>query len=196
MTPTPDHSTTSLSTIVVEKDKLISKLRENRQTHREIYEAACAGFWVQTETALAAKREEFTQASAAIGESFNRQFEAFTQGVTAKDQKVLGNFVSTPERSSESRFVLDCRRDWLPSYPTNHLEDYDSAISRLEFSVADKVSLAASDFEAYVRNNWKWKEEFANGNLGLVRCVTGFMASSGTLTSSLFNYAISGGLAL
>ncbi len=200
---TPDHTTTTLDTIVVEKDKLLTKLRENRQKHEEIYKAACEGFWVQAKNQLDAKQIEFnamlhkaaadlTEISAKAEADFGKSYANFGGAIDSKTLKSLFNF----SNSNWGGVSVSFGSAWVPSYPTEYLEDYDRAINKLEFSVADKVSLSAQDFDAYVRNNWSWRKSFIASNSAMVSCTTGasFLAlGNGYLTSAAYLFA-SGGM--
>ncbi len=203
-TTQPDHTTTSLDTIVVEKDKLLTKLRENRQRHDEIFKAACEGFWVQARQQLDEKKTEFTAMlskaakdlewiSTKATTDFDKSFADFGGALEAKDRKPLVRFPSY----SFGHVPVSFQPDWTPAYPVEHLADYDRAISKLEFSVADKVSLSAEDFDAYVLNNWSWRESFSVSNSSLIKCVTGMAFARGGqsyLTSAAYQCALSGSI--
>lgn len=201
MTNPPDHTTTSLDTIVVEKDKLLTKLRDNRQRHDEIFKAACEGFWVQARQQLDERKAEFAAMLAKSAKDlewistkatteFDKSFADFGGALESKERKGLIRFPTYNFGSVSVSFAPD----WTPSYPVEHLADYDRAISKLEFSVADKVSLDAQDFDAYVLNNWSWKESFAS-NGKLISYVTGYSFSQmgdSYLTSAAYLCAASG----
>ena len=190
-TPAPDYSVTSFSTVVVEKDKLLAKLRENRDNHNTIYLAACSGYWQKCATVLEEKKTDFTKASDKLIKQFNDQYTYIKESITSQDKSGVTNF----------SVALGFHSVWPLAHPVNHLEDYDRVINMLEFSVADKVSLSSDDFDAYVRNNWTWKEQFVNSNLFYVRSVTGCMFSGGTLnggesvistSNAAYAFAVSG----
>lgn len=44
--------------------------------------------------------------------------------------------------------------------PISHAEDYRKAIQMLEFSTSDVIEIDEAAFEAYVNNNWPWKQNF------------------------------------
>jgi hypothetical protein len=188
---TPDYSTTSLDLITVPKDVLLSKLRENRQTHDEIFKAACEGFWLQAKEKLARRAEQFSIAQNTATSEFGGKLAEFQGAIEAKNRDLLTDFPN----GQYGKWQLDFKVGWVPVYPVNYLEDYDRAINMLEFSVADKVTLNAQDFDAYARNNWKWKSEFGTTNLNFVNAVTGSMfACSGAsfLGSKVYAYAKGG----
>ncbi len=203
---TPDHTTTTLDTIVVEKDKLLTKLRENREKHKAIYDAACDGFWIQSKEKLERRKGQFAEAYTKLqsqieevftkGQTrFEEQYATFGMAVEKKDRGPLSSF----SQLAGNQWSADFNTSWVPTYPTEYLEDYDRAISMLEFSVADKVNLSVKEFDAYVRNNWSWKTQFATTNLGLVCCTTGSMFAlhgNSYLDSTAYAFACSGALSL
>jgi hypothetical protein len=44
--------------------------------------------------------------------------------------------------------------------PEDHTDDYDRAIATLEWTIFDEVELTINEFDMYVRDNWRWKQEF------------------------------------
>lgn len=192
MSTTPDYTTTSLDLITVPKETLLSKLRENRQTHEEIFKAACEGFWLQAKEKLGRRAEQFKTAQSAATTEFDAKLAEFGGAIEAKNKDLLTSF---PHAGYNDQWHLDFKTKWVPIYPVNYLEDYDRAINMLEFSVADKVTLTVNDFDAYARNNWKWKETFGASNLSFVNACSGAMfAAQGEsfLTSKVYAYAKGG----
>lgn len=188
----PDYSTTSLDLITVPKQTLLEKLRENRQTHKEIFDAACEGFWLQAKEKLERRNDQFKVAQGNATTEFDVKYAEFKGAIETKNRDGLQSF----PHGYGGKWQLDFKTDWVPSYPVNYLEDYDRAISMLEFSVADKVTLTVNDFDAYARNNWKWKETFSKGNLDLVKCMTGAAVTAignGFLSSRVYSYAANDG---
>lgn len=185
MTPNPenpDYSLTTFDYVVVEKEKLLSKLRENREGHNAIYEAAVSGYWVEAQRVLNEKKIQFDTAVTKVTTAFSGSFERRNVAITEKNLKGISSFSTSFEFNAH----------WPLAYPTNRLEDYDRVISMLEFSVADKVQLKSSDFDCYVRNNWSWTQSFASSNQNYVQCVTGLMA----LNRNVYDFACSGASAL
>lgn len=163
-TPTvQDYSLTTFEYVVVEKEKLLSKLRENREDHNSIYDAAVSGYWVEAQRILNEKKSEFDVAVSKTTAAFIESFEERSLAVSEKNLKGVGGFSA----------YLGFSSSWPLSFPTNHLEDYDRVISMMEFSVADKVQLKSADFDSYVRNNWSWTKDFGASNQGYVQCITG-----------------------
>lgn len=45
--------------------------------------------------------------------------------------------------------------------PLDHTKAYDRAISMLEMSVNETITLSEREFNQYVRDEWEWKDNFA-----------------------------------
>lgn len=106
-----------LDTVLVKRNEVLDKLRENRDIHAEQYVQARAG-WEQ----------------------------AVVDG--------LKDALAKAESKTEFVTSLD-----LPQ-PTDHTSDYDSTIAMLSMSQDDLLELGASEFNQYVMDNWRWKEQF------------------------------------
>lgn len=48
--------------------------------------------------------------------------------------------------------------------PQDHTSDYDRVILQAEMSISDEITLTDQEFEAYVMDNWKWKQQFTTTN--------------------------------
>lgn len=48
--------------------------------------------------------------------------------------------------------------------PVNQTKDYDRAIAMLEMSQDDIIELSEIDFQQYVLDDWRWKEQFTTTN--------------------------------
>lgn len=158
-----DYSLTTFDYVVVEKEKLLAKLRENRDGHNAIYEAAVSGYWIQAGKVLEEKRSEFVTALEKTQKQFDESHDERSKAVTEKNLKGVGSFAA----------YLGFNAQWPLTFPTNHLDDYDRVISMLEFSVADKTRLTSSEFNSYVRNDWSWNKNFEETNISYVKAYTG-----------------------
>lgn len=61
----------------------------------------------------------------------------------------VGMELNDPSKSVRKRF-----KELILEYPTSFLSDYDDAISMLEMSVDDGISLERHEFNQYVKNSW------------------------------------------
>ncbi len=49
----------------------------------------------------------------------------------------------------------------LPT-PYDHTSDYDRVIKMLEMCVHDEIKITDSQFQQFVMDDWKWKQQFAD----------------------------------
>lgn len=192
-----DLSVTTFSTVVVRKDELLKTLEANREKHNSIFDAAVSGYWIESQQTLEKKKKEFDEAVAKLSKEFakqqNRVNTEFAEqanriqiNITEQEREKMGGFVL----AQSFAFNLAFNAQWPLKYPENHLEDYDRVIDLLKFSIADKVELSSADFDAYVRNNWSWRNSFLgtnsayvgsyfNGGMALISGCSGALACSG-----------------
>lgn len=50
--------------------------------------------------------------------------------------------------------------------PADYREEYDRAISMLELTNADVLTLDSEDYARYVQDDWEWKRNFQASNAG------------------------------
>ena len=50
------------------------------------------------------------------------------------------------------------------SQPTNHLKEYDCAVSMLEYDIHETVVLSKSEFDCYILDDWSWKNSYISGS--------------------------------
>lgn len=183
-TKADDYSLTAFDHVIVMKDKLLTTLKDNREKHEAIYNAAVEGYWIKCKETLDEKTEDFKEiiadqsadyarAVAAIEERFGVNRDKLAAAIEGKDKKGVAPFSLTFDYRAEGS--LPYLGNWPLVYPENHLDDYDRVIGMLEFSVADKVELTSSDFNAYVRNRWEWHRSFVGSNTAYVQATTGFL---------------------
>lgn len=179
-----DTSITTFAQVIVNKNDLLKKLENNRDNHNAIYDAAVSGYWIQATQVVKKKQEDFNYAIKRVKDQFKSESEEIAGFVTDQNKYRIG-------RSFAVGLVFDSL--WPLRFPENHLEDYDRVIDMLKFSVADKVELSSTDFDAYVRNNWAWRSSylssnsnyvslaFCSGNVGVnvTGCMIGNIAISG-----------------
>lgn len=165
-----DYSIASLDYVIVEKDKLLTELRENKEKHRIIYEAACSGYWCSFENEIKQKTLAFESGVNKIKEDFSIKLNKNKTSLKEKDKSKFEGYGVSFSFDHYSKLT----------YPTHHFEDYERVEKMLEFSVADKIKLTVPDFEKYARNNWDWKNDF---------CITSqnYISNIVHTTGSLFN---------
>lgn len=58
--------------------------------------------------------------------------------------------------------------------PVNQTADYDRVIRMMEMSCDETINLAEQEFEAYVLDNWRWKQQFNASNRGYSKTLMAF----------------------
>lgn len=48
--------------------------------------------------------------------------------------------------------------------PQEYLSEYDTALTMLEMSVDDTITLSEEDFKKFVMDDWNWKKSFSASN--------------------------------
>jgi hypothetical protein len=46
--------------------------------------------------------------------------------------------------------------------PEDHTKDYDAVLDMVTMDTRDEIELSQSEFRQYVRDEWRWREEFIN----------------------------------
>jgi len=120
----------TLDNIRTPKTKLINTLRENRERHKEEFDDSLSGY-----------------------------FDAVAQEITTHMRQQVASFERNIERAHNEDEAT--RTAWTSfcvtvAKPTDHTDDYDRAIVRLEWEIATEVDLDAEEFDSYVLNKWPW----------------------------------------
>ena len=157
-----------MASVTVDKTGLINVLKTNRGNHDEIYRASCSGFWIKAKDLVVKKQEQFSVALTRTQRDFDTIVSDFNTGIENRRLSQL-------PQSFAVGLLFDTSINL--KYPENHTEDYDKTISMLEMSIADKVTLLANEFNAYVRNNWSWFNSFSKTNYDYVSVYSGFCAT-------------------
>ena len=160
----------NLQEVVIEKDKLLEIIKDNREKHNAIYEAAVAGYWIKAEETVDKKLENFTKSVDEVTEDFHTAYVRTKQAIKDKDKETRFSY--------SSRVNID--NTWGLTFPQNHLDSYTKAIKMIELSVFDKVSLSSEEFDSYVLNDWGWKKNFLATNVGYIAAYTGCMFNAGS----------------
>jgi hypothetical protein len=134
---------------------------------------------------VAEVNRDFTKHQGQIETEFAYQASGIQGYIGEQDKDHMGRGFSF---SKTFAYRLGFNTHWPLTYPENHLEDYDRVIDMLKYSVADKVELSSKDFDAYVRNNWAWRQSFLGTNtayvtgcminLPLIAGISGMLASN------------------
>jgi hypothetical protein len=159
----------SLSSIVAKREVLLNKLKENRDKHNAIYDAAVSGYYLKIADELDFKKS--------VAEKLILEYDKKKKLALEKQQFSSVFKVSfNPTQFSAAK-------------PESHVQDYDKAILMLELSIYDSFNLTGQEFERYVMNNWEWKNSFISN---ATPYVTGFYQGTGVSFGGYSGLALSG----
>ena len=141
-------SQNTLSNLKVSKTELLAIVKENKQKHDEIFEAAEKGYWVEAAEFLKNYQKE------QLAERKKNYLKA------VRDLK--------KQVAKELRLVEQKKKDGYSymrkPFPENHSDEYQGVIRRLELFVDDHLELNTTEFDCYVRNKWQWRQSFIATN--------------------------------
>lgn len=153
----------NFNNIVIEKDKLITILKENKDKHDALFEVSVQGFWEQAEEKLKEKKSKFNKSLAICNKNFKKALKKSLDAVSSQNKDEVQFFCPNPQIDNS----------WSLPYPANYTTEYDKAIKMLELSVYDTVTVSKQEFNSYVLNEWDWKNNFVIANSMYVNSVTG-----------------------
>lgn len=81
-------------------------------------------------------------------------FEEALEGYKTRSVELLEEHIERIRKGKVERILVS-----LP-LPEDHTDDYDRALTSLDWSIFDEVELSMREFDQYVRDNWTWKQEF------------------------------------
>jgi hypothetical protein len=157
-TPVAKETFATMNTVVMYKNVLIEHLVTNKAKHDTILQNAIAGYWELAQNKLEAKKQKLLSQLEEYKSQVNFEFDKFTKKI--ENQEVLPHVVSVSAFNIDTNIGL--------TYPEDHTQDYERAISMMEASVYDKVELSTDEYDAYVLNNWGWKSKFILSNTAYV----------------------------
>ena len=68
------------------------------------------------------------------------------------------------QESAKDHIMPDIKQQNLPSAPINYLEEYEKAISMLEFCENKEIELNSTDYQAFVKDSWSWSAHLISSN--------------------------------
>jgi len=154
-----NNDTASMSYVTMDKNKLIEILKENKDKHDAIFDAALEGYWEAAKVKIEEKKKEFSSFFAETQKDIEFQFSKFLEKLDSKIP--LSNTASVALKFNVNQFLGII-------YPENHSTDYEKAIRKLELSIFDKVTLSEEEYERYVLNNWEWRNSFLASNTSYI----------------------------
>jgi len=130
----------TMDCVRIDKRRLMDKVRENRASHETAYNEAVEAYKVVV---------------------INKIQERL-QDEKAKYEKLVARIL---EESTNFEKDPSINLQWvMVTKPISYLEDYDTAISMLDFSLDRVAELDRQEFQSCVMDNWEWKKDFININ--------------------------------
>ena len=123
-----EHAQRQQKYVRIKTIDLLKVLKANREKHVEEYQAAVEGW------------------HAAYLEALEKAFTWLEEHKTLAHQGLEFEVIKYGSISS-----------LMPERPTCHVDVYDSAITRYEYSADEDQYVELNDFECLVRDNWGWK---------------------------------------
>lgn len=164
----------NIKNVVVDKEKLLSIIKDNKQKHDAILEVAISGYWQVCKEKIEEKQQQFSKYLADLSTDFDTETD-----------KIL-NKISLKENVSQYRWIpLQATMDYTLDlkYPEDHSEEYSRAIRSIELNVYDKIALTEQEFNQYVLNDWSWKNSFISSSDNYISKFSGRMP----ITTGYFN---------
>lgn len=188
MTNNTEIKLASMNEVVMKKDELVKVLEENKAKHDVLYETAVAGYWELAKEKLAEKKGKLDAALEELKGDVLHEVGKLEKKLDAKE--VLPYSIACHGFKWDSALGL--------VYPENHTKDYDRAIRMMKASIYDEVKLSEGEFDAYVLNDWEWKQKFLLSNSGYVDTmrtrygVKGMVGKKLSNSTGCYNSAVDG----
>lgn len=132
---------------VVNKELLLSKLRDNFVKHMSDYNEAVAGY----------KEEALTKLDVGLEKAKKNIQSAF-------DRAVLEIQDFDPEGARD--YISFCEAITFNLVAPKKFSDaYEQAISMLEWEERKEIELSSYEFRCFVMDKWDWQEEFTTSNI-------------------------------
>lgn len=131
--------------IPVNREKLLSKLQDNRKKHIAEYDEAMATY----REVLLAKIDEGFETSKKQMEVQYKKVREETKNLSEEDIKKQRDTIVL-----FSTYTVDMR------VPKSYVDEYDVAIQMVEWDVRENVELTYSEFVCFVQDKWHWKSAF------------------------------------
>lgn len=146
----------NLNTIVVEKEKLLNALKENKKKHDSVLEIDTAIYWKDVEKWKDARKKEFDKALNKLNSDFEKSDKTISIRLDKKKDFLKGEdyYLNFQFKQNQPPFLK----------PEDHTDDYIGAIRRVEMSAYDKISLSSQEFDQYIMNKWIWRDSFTKKN--------------------------------
>lgn len=111
---------------------------------------------------------EKRQLLAKLKENRLKHVETYEEAIERYKDAVQSRLI-TLLRKAEAGVLLTPEELWVKiDRPMNKEQDYDLAISMLEWETSDTVELEAHDFRRYVNDDWEWKDAWRSNTMSYV----------------------------
>ena len=117
-----------------DRQKLLDKVRENKDKHVKAYEEAWQGYLIELQEQL----DEIVKDARA----------------SAKKMKDWKGDIGEHPKDIEFHFSTSAHP------PQSHADEYDRVIDMLAFTDIEQVTLNQQEFNQYVRDEWQWSRMF------------------------------------
>ena len=144
----------SMYEVVMKKSELLTKLGENKAKHDTVLATAIAGYWELAQQKIDLKRKKMNQSV--------EEWKTEAEAAFAKVEKQIATKETLPNSLVLRRIDVDTGLGLV--FPEDHSRDYERALAMMESSIYEEVVLTANEYDAYVLNNWEWKNNFIANN--------------------------------
>lgn len=177
-TPQLKEEIASMTNVVIEKAELLKILKDNKEKHDVIFDAACDGYWNLAKEKIEEKKLEFEKAINEAKEEFTYELSKISAKLEKKEKFDYDGAIVVHFKYNSALNL---------KYPESHARDYERSIRLVELSVYNRVNLNDTEFERYIMNNWEWRNSFlaANNLYAMSGCSigSGFTSNSTTYAS-------------
>jgi len=132
-------------TVIVEKDKLLEKLRYNKENHIGEYKEAVKGY----RSTLMSNLEK---AKITAEETLAKNYKKMESKISESSDKELEKF---PEYVN-----LVSAIEFRNPVPKNYSKEYDSIINIIEWDTRKEIELTQPEFVCYIEDEWSWSSHF------------------------------------
>jgi hypothetical protein len=145
----------------VNREKLITQLKKNREHHKEAFNMSLKGW-----------RDQYAESL----KEYAEQLKGHTQECEAREMDIRG--AETPEDIGKIEDLELLSHFRFPPRPSSHVSEYTEIIARMGMSLDEDIFLTHRDFRCYILDKWDWTGEFV--------AIASNYAPPGVFTRTLF----------
>ena len=132
-------------TVEVNREKLLTTLKKNREVHVHDYEKAKAGY---KSVLLERVNDAFSEAQKIL----EKRYEAMKVRVADLTEADI-------EKQRDTMYLVDSVQIEM-KVPRSFVKEYDAAIAMATWDVRETLELTYAEFTCFVRDEWDWKSGF------------------------------------